>query len=252
MTVDPAAVYERLKTETAGMFGYDLADLSLTQGLQIDLVSLLRLEVDTMQGKVLAGETVDLQRLVAAHGLLQKMLPAQALVAPAAAASHDAFAGAREELERFLAGRASAIAHRDERLAATKPRRWRIFINVRKWPRAWRRGSTGKVPPNLGTPLVQLFRTGQLPPSPLTTSKPGASCGGFLRGRSTRSELPTSVRGGIFMMGAAQSLRRPGRRRATDDRRNCERATSERQTSGHAATASGDRCICHLSKGGGG
>jgi hypothetical protein len=96
---DPAAVYERLRDETAGMFGYDLTNLSLTQGLQLDLVSLLRLEVDTMQGKVLAGDTVDLQRLVAAHGLLAKMLPASALVAPAAAADHvDQFAGARQEL----------------------------------------------------------------------------------------------------------------------------------------------------------
>jgi hypothetical protein len=113
---DPAATYERLKTETAGMFGYDLADLSLTQGLQIDLVSLLRLEVDSMQGKVLAGETVDLARLVAAHGLLAKMLPTSALVAPAAAADHhDQFAGAREELARFLADRAERIKAREVR-----------------------------------------------------------------------------------------------------------------------------------------
>jgi hypothetical protein len=119
MTADPSATYAALRDETAGMFGYDLADLSLTQGLQIDLVSLLRLEVDTMQGKVLAGETVDLVRLVAAHGLLQKMLPPQALVAPAPAATNDdAFAGAREELERFLAGRAEALEHREQRESA--------------------------------------------------------------------------------------------------------------------------------------
>ena len=102
--------------ETAEMFNYDLANLSLTQGLQLDLVSLLRLEIDTMSGAVLAGKTVDLARLVAAHGLLAKMLPQSALVAPAAAADHvDEFAGAREELARFFAGRGSAIAHRDRR-----------------------------------------------------------------------------------------------------------------------------------------
>jgi hypothetical protein len=80
---DPAAANERLKVETAAMLSLDPANLSLTQGLQLDLVSLLRLEVDTMQGKVLAGETVDRDRLVTAHAMLQKMLPAQALVAPA-------------------------------------------------------------------------------------------------------------------------------------------------------------------------
>jgi hypothetical protein len=108
---DPAVAYEQLKRETAEMFGYDLANLSLTQGLQLDLVSLLRLEVDTMQGAVLAGEKVDLQRLVAAHGLLRQMLPAQALVAPAAAADHD-FSGAHAELARLLDGRIEALEHK--------------------------------------------------------------------------------------------------------------------------------------------
>jgi hypothetical protein len=114
---DPAATYERLRDETAAMFNYDIANLSLTQGLQIDLVSLLRLEVDTMQGQVLAGKTVDLSRLVAAHGLLAKMLPAQALVAPAAAADSHDFDGAREELSRLLDGRIDAI----ERAMARDP-----------------------------------------------------------------------------------------------------------------------------------
>jgi hypothetical protein len=47
---DPAAAYAALRHETAAMFNYDIANLSLTQGLQLDLVSLLRLEVDMMQG----------------------------------------------------------------------------------------------------------------------------------------------------------------------------------------------------------
>ena len=120
---DPAATYERLRDETAAMFNYDIANLSLTQGLQLDLVSLLRLEVDTMQGKVLAGDTVDLARLVAAHGLLQKMLPAQALVAPASTADNpDPFAGAREELARLFEQRAEALARRDRRREAEMAR----------------------------------------------------------------------------------------------------------------------------------
>jgi hypothetical protein len=114
MTADPSATYDRLRAETAEMFDYDLASASLTQGLQIDLVSLLRLEIDTMSGRVLAGETVDLQRLVAAHGLLQKMLPAQALVAPAPGGGHD-FAGARAELTQFLIKRANALERREQR-----------------------------------------------------------------------------------------------------------------------------------------
>ena len=110
---DPAAAYAALRDLTAAMFDYDLADLSLTQGLQIDLVSLLRLEVDTMQGKVLAGETVDLTRLVAAHGMLAKLLPERALVAPAPAAANHDFASAKEELDRFLVERAERLEARE-------------------------------------------------------------------------------------------------------------------------------------------
>ena len=80
-----AAAYAVLRAETCGMFGYDLANLSLTQGLQTDLLALLRLEIDTLQGRALAGEAVDLDRLAAAHGLLQKMLPERSLIAPAKA-----------------------------------------------------------------------------------------------------------------------------------------------------------------------
>jgi hypothetical protein len=99
---DPAAAYAALRDETAVMFGYDLANLSLTQGLQLDLVSLLRLEVDTMQGQVLAGDTVDLNRLVMAHGMLQKMLPERALVAPAPAPESRFGPSARERLRRLI------------------------------------------------------------------------------------------------------------------------------------------------------
>lgn len=107
MTADPAATYEKLKRDTASMFGYDLPDLSLTQGLQLDLVSLLRLEIDTMSGKVLAGEVVDLARLTAAHGLLKSLLPEKSLVGPAAPAAEVRFSTAhqaklRADLERIL------------------------------------------------------------------------------------------------------------------------------------------------------
>jgi hypothetical protein len=111
---DPAAAYERLRAETAAMLKLSPDSSSLVEGLQVDLVSLLRLEVDMLQGQVLAGETVDLTRLVAAHGMLQKMLPERALVAPAPAAADHDFAGAKEELRRLLDQRAGAIERREQ------------------------------------------------------------------------------------------------------------------------------------------
>ena len=111
---DPAAAYDRLRAETAEMFGYDLGNLSLTQGLQLDLVSLLRLEVDTMQGQVLAGQVVDLTRLVAAHGMLQKLLPERALVAPAPAVEDRGSPTARERLRQLIE---NVFAAKDAELA---------------------------------------------------------------------------------------------------------------------------------------
>ena len=77
---DPAAAYERLKIETAGMLRLDVGSSSLLENLQVDLVALLRLEIDTLQGAVLAGDSVDLGRLASALTMLRSLLPAQALV----------------------------------------------------------------------------------------------------------------------------------------------------------------------------
>ena len=118
---DPAAAYDRLRTETAAMFGFDVSNLTLTQGLQLDLVSLLRLEVDTMQGAVFAGETVDLKRLEMAHDMLQKLLPEKALVAPAP--TPDARKDDTAEVEAMITG----LLRVRERAAAilTADRMWR-------------------------------------------------------------------------------------------------------------------------------
>ena len=110
---NPAVAFERLRAETATLLKLDLADdLPLTQSLQLDLVSLLRLEVGDLQGKVLAGDTVDLNRLAVAFGMLQKLLPPAELKVES---SKPDFEGARQELERFLTARHDALEHAEER-----------------------------------------------------------------------------------------------------------------------------------------
>ena len=76
---DPSASYQLLRRETAAMLKLDADALSLVEGLQLDLLAMLRLEIDGLQGKVLAGEQVDLDRLATALGMLGKLLPASAL-----------------------------------------------------------------------------------------------------------------------------------------------------------------------------
>jgi hypothetical protein len=88
MTDDPRAVYEALHRSAAEMFGYS-GDLTLTQGLQVDLASVLRLEIDALQGQRLAGQAIDLARLSTAFLMLQKLLP-QSVAAPQLRESHHA------------------------------------------------------------------------------------------------------------------------------------------------------------------
>ena len=79
---DPSASYQLLRRETATILKLgDVDALGLVEGLQLDLVSLLRLEVDGLQGQVLAGQQVDLGRLTSALTMLRQLLPTQALVA---------------------------------------------------------------------------------------------------------------------------------------------------------------------------
>ncbi len=100
---NPSAAYENLRRETATLLGYNLAgDLPLTQSLQLDLVSLLRLEVDGLQGRVLAGQEVDLDRLAAALGMLQKLLPPAELKVDPPQVGRPAAGSARERLKALI------------------------------------------------------------------------------------------------------------------------------------------------------
>ena len=113
---DPASTYARLKAETAAMLGLDPADLSKTEGLRLDITSLLLLEIHSLQGSILANDQIDLARLSSALTMLQKLLPSEALNAPVplANSNHD-FAGAKEELDRLLIQRAERLEAREIR-----------------------------------------------------------------------------------------------------------------------------------------
>jgi hypothetical protein len=125
---DPAVAYEKLKAETAEMLGLATISTSLLENLQVDLVSLLRLQIDDLQGKVLSGEQVDFDRLSTALTMLRQLLPEKALVSvPPPAETRfgpDHKAKLRKLIERtVLAGSASdhereaELAWKDEQMA---------------------------------------------------------------------------------------------------------------------------------------
>jgi hypothetical protein len=73
-----------------------------------------------MSGAVLAGQPVDLDRLAAAHSLLQKMLPGGSLIAPAPAPETSSLRfgqSYRERLRRLIEQTVFAPAAEAERLA---------------------------------------------------------------------------------------------------------------------------------------
>ena len=137
---DPSAAYDRLRVETAEMLKLDVANLSLVEGLQLDLVSMLRLEVDGLQGAVLAGEQVDLGRLSTALGMLRQLLPEKSLVASPAAAPETRFGTNHRERLRQL------IEETRWPLTWPRPIAWPMPCVVRRQSRLRRRARPLRLP----------------------------------------------------------------------------------------------------------
>lgn len=113
---DPAATYAALRTETAQMLKLDADALGLVDGLQLDITSLLRLVIDSLQGRVLAGEEVDLGKLQVAHALLRQMLPAQLAASPPPAETSRFGPDHRARLRQLIE---NVVLREDETKAAT-------------------------------------------------------------------------------------------------------------------------------------
>jgi hypothetical protein len=106
---DPSTAYANLRKESAALLGLDPGgSWTALQEMQLDLVSLLRLEVDGMQGQQLAGQPVDLTRLAVAFGMLQKLLPQKLEAEPA---KQDVADDARTKLAGLLDGLSAAAEH---------------------------------------------------------------------------------------------------------------------------------------------
>lgn len=107
------ALYTQLRETTAQMLGLDLAKLSPTDNLKLDLTSLLRLQLDHLHGIALAGREVDTAKLSACVTMLHKLLP------PAATEASTApdFSDALPTLQRIVEQRRSAIEARETHLS---------------------------------------------------------------------------------------------------------------------------------------
>lgn len=120
---DPATSYERLRIETAQMLRLNVDSASLVENLQVSLVAILRMEVDTLEGQVLAGDTVDLKRLELALGMLRTLLPAQALVS-APPPAEVRFSGEHQKKLREMIEKVVLQPSADDHIAIAE-RQWR-------------------------------------------------------------------------------------------------------------------------------
>jgi hypothetical protein len=113
---DPAREYAALRSQTAQTLNLDLADLSPADGLKLDLTSLLRLSLDSLQGAALAGREVDLSRLQSCYGMLAKLLPAAVEAPPQLREDHSVRAKVAALLNGYETARRFEEAESDERL----------------------------------------------------------------------------------------------------------------------------------------
>jgi hypothetical protein len=113
MSDDHAKLFNSLRASTVALLGYDVDNLTAAQKIRVDRAIALRLVIDDAQAKQMRGEAIDVRAFVAASESLERMCGGNP---ETAAAGHD-FSGAREELRRFLAGRAAALEHRAQREA---------------------------------------------------------------------------------------------------------------------------------------
>ena len=69
-----AVLFAKLRNETCKLLGYNADNLSALEGLRVDLVCSLRLEVDRQQSLQLAGQAADLRVLTSATEALENLL----------------------------------------------------------------------------------------------------------------------------------------------------------------------------------
>jgi hypothetical protein len=113
MSDDHAKLFGHLRASTARLLGYDDANpLTAAQQIRLERAIALRLVIDDAQGRQMRGEQINVREFVDASESLERLVGGD----PEKSTAHD-FSGAREELARFLAGRAAAIEKRAQREA---------------------------------------------------------------------------------------------------------------------------------------
>jgi hypothetical protein len=109
--LEPKQLLDRMRNEAAELLKYDLNKLTAAQSVRLDRAAALRLELDDVQSRQLAGLPIDMAKFVVASEALERLVGGN----PETSTTGPDFTGAREELLQFLVQRADAIEKRRER-----------------------------------------------------------------------------------------------------------------------------------------
>src|SRR2546427_13124845 len=77
-----ANVYAKARSEIVALFGWNADNLTSDQTLRLDCAVELRLALDDLQGRIVRGESIDVNRMLTAAEALAKLLPAAVLASP--------------------------------------------------------------------------------------------------------------------------------------------------------------------------
>jgi hypothetical protein len=77
-----ASVYAKARHEIIALFGWNADGLSPDQMLRLDCAVALRLALDDLQGRLIRGESIDMNRMLTASEALSRLLPPAVLAAP--------------------------------------------------------------------------------------------------------------------------------------------------------------------------
>jgi len=81
MSITPN-VYAKARSEIIALFGWSADSLSPDQSLRLDCAVALRLALDDLQGRIVRGESIDVNRMLVAAEALGRILPPAALASP--------------------------------------------------------------------------------------------------------------------------------------------------------------------------
>jgi hypothetical protein len=122
---DRERLYQHARTETARIMGVDPKRLTSTQAMKLDMATSLRIALDNLQGRVIAGQSTDIAALITASETLAKLLPALAVDEPTAVQCDDA----RAKLAALIEGAIAAQEYDAERGVCSECERLREQVS---------------------------------------------------------------------------------------------------------------------------